>query len=92
MDEIVLQYANLVRGIAKKFYNVDKDDLFQAGCLGLIKAYNNYQDTSVPFHSYAYKYIFGEMYELSLKSRDIKLNKYYLKVYKLINEARNTLS
>ncbi len=92
MDEIILQYANLVRSIAKKFYNVDKEDLFQAGCLGLIKAYNNYRDSSVPFHSYAYKYIFGEMYELSVKSRDIKLNKHYLKLYKLINEARNTLS
>lgn len=92
MDDIILEYANLVRGIAKKFYNVDKEDLFQAGCLGLIKAYNNYQDNSIPFHSYAYKYIFGEMYELSLKSRDIKLNKYYLKLYKLINQARNTLS
>lgn len=92
MDELVLQYANLIRSISKKFYNVDKEDLFQAGCLGLIKAHNNYRNDGVPFHSYAYKYIFGEMYELSIKSRDIKLNKYYLKLYKLINQARNTLS
>lgn len=92
MDDLVLDYANLIRSISKKFYNVDKEDLFQAGCLGLIKAYKNYDNKDVPFSSYAYKYVFGEMYELSIKSRDIKLNKYYLKLYKLINQARNTLA
>ena len=92
MDDLITEYANLIRGIAKKFYNVDKEDLYQAGCLGLIKAYNNYQDKDIPFHSYAYKYIFGEMYELTMKSQNIKLNKYYLKLYKLINKTSNSLS
>lgn len=92
MDDLITEYANLIRGIAKKFYNVDKEDLYQAGCLGLIKAYNNYQDKEIPFHSYAYKYIFGEMYELTMKSQNIKLNKYYLKLYKLINKTSNSLS
>ena len=107
MDDLITEYANLIRGIAKKFYNVDKEDLYQAGCLGLIKAYNNYQDKEIPFHSYAYKYIFGEMYELTMKSQNIKFNKmlffvliylykylnyYYLKLYKLINKTSNSLS
>ncbi len=92
MNDLITEYANLIRGIAKKFYNVDKEDLYQAGCLGLIKAYNNYQDKEIPFHSYAYKYIFGEMYELTMKSQNIKLNKYYLKLYKLINKTSNSLS
>ena len=83
MDEysLTLKYEKLIYKIARKFYNVELDDLYQAGCIGLIKAYRNYDETSpVPFMNYAYKYIFGEMYDLANKSRDIKLNKAYLKL------------
>ena len=92
MDQLIEENSLLIFSIAKRFYNIDKEDLYQAGCLGLLKAYRNYRDTSVKFSSYAYKYIFGEMYELSLKSRDIKLNKNYLKLYRSINIAKNTLA
>ena len=92
MDELIKQNELLIWSIARKFYNVEKEDLYQAGCLGLIKAYNNYQDTSVAFSSYAYKYIFGEMYELTMKSRNIKLNKDCLKIYKNINKAHSYIT
>lgn len=85
-------YDPLIKHIAKKFYNIEKEDLIQAGYLGLIKARNNYHDgTDVKFGTYAYKYIFGEMYELSLKSRNIKLNKKYLNLYRSINKCKNLL-
>lgn len=92
MDELLSSNEWLIRSIAKKFYNVEWEDLYQAGCLGLIKAYNNYQDSNIKFSSYAYKYVFGEMYELSVRCRNIKLNKYYLKLYKLVNKARGILT
>ena len=92
MDYLVEEYAPLINSIAKKFYNVEREDLYQAGCLGLIKAYNNYKSEFGTFSGYAYKYIFGEMYELSVKCRNIKLNKYYLKIYKLVNQARSYLT
>ena len=92
MDTLIDEYSKLIYSVAKKFYNVEKEDLYQAGCLGLIKAYNNYKNEFGTFSSYAYKYIFGEMYELSVKCRDIKLNKYYLKLYKLINKSYNVLT
>ena len=95
MDEysLTLKYEKLIYKIARKFYNVELDDLYQAGCIGLIKAYRNYDETSpVPFMNYAYKYIFGEMYDLANKSRDIKLNKAYLKLYKRIEEAKMMLA
>ena len=44
------------------------------------------------FMCFAYKYIFGEMYELVNKSRSIKLNKYYLKLYREIEMARIELT
>lgn len=92
MDELIRENDLLIRSIAKKFYNVEAEDLYQAGCLGLIKAYNNYNNPDVKFSSYAYKYIFGEMYELSIRCQNIKLNKYYLKLYKLINKTKNYLT
>lgn len=91
MDD-VSQYDWLINSTARKFYNVEWEDLYQAGCLGLVKAYNNYNNPDVVFSEYAKKYVFGEMYELSVKSRNIKLNKYYLKVYKLVNLAASTLT
>lgn len=88
----LLEYFPLIRSIAKKFYNVNKEDLYQAGYLGLIKAYNNYKDSSVKFSTYAYKYIFGEMFDLSTKSRNIKLNKQCVKLLKLIDKTSNELT
>lgn len=92
MEELLFEHEALIRSIARKFYNVEYEDLYQAGCLGLIKAYSNYKVEFGTFASYAYKYIFGEMYELSVRCRNIKLNKYYLKLYKLINQCNNTLA
>lgn len=92
MEKIISEEEFLIRRVAKKFYNVEKEDLYQAGYLGLIKSQKNYKEEFGPFLNYAYKYIFGEMYELSVKSRNIKLNKYYLNLYKLVIKARSYLA
>lgn len=92
MEKIISEEEFLIRRVAKKFYNVEKEDLYQAGYLGLIKAQKNYKEEFGLFLNYAYKYIFGEMYELSVKSRNIKLNKYYLNLYKLVIKARSYLA
>ncbi len=92
MEDIISNNEWLIKAIAKKFYNVEWEDLYQAGCLGLIKAYNNYHEENGKFSSYAYNYVFGEMYELSVRCRNIKLNKYYLKLYKLINKSKGILT
>lgn len=90
MDNI-LDYFWLIKSVSKKFYNVEKEDLYQAGYLGLLKAEKNYKEEFGEFKSYAYKYIFGEMYNLQAKTSNIKTNKYYLKLYKLIIMAKNSL-
>lgn len=94
MDEtkLIEKYEGLIFKIAKKFYNVELSDLYQAGCIGLIKAYRKYdQSRGESFINYAYMHIFGEMYELTNKSRDIQLNKAYLKAYKLIKLSETKL-
>ena len=83
----------LIYKIARKFYNIDINDLFQAGCIGIIKASKHFIDNGeCKFSTFAYKYIFGEMYELANSSRDIKLNKMYLKSAKVIEKARSILT
>ncbi len=92
MEEKYLECDLLIRSIAKKFYNVESEDLYQAGCLGLIKAYKNYNDPNVPFQYFSYKYIFGEMYDLYLKTRNIKMNRYYTSISKLLNKTQEILT
>lgn len=82
-----------IMSIAKKFIGVDKKDLLQAGYIGALKACRKYsEEFNTNFYTYAYTWIFGEMYECANKSRDIRLNKNFLKVYKDIENARQLLS
>lgn len=91
-QEIIIKYESLIYKIAKKFYNVELSDLYQAGCIGLIKAYRNYNETTNSnFINFAYMYIFGEMYNLVNNSKDIKLTKEYQKLSKLITTTINKL-
>ena len=95
IEEIILSQdlESLIKSIAKKFYNVEKKDLYQAGYIGAIKAFNNYKiDSDIKFSTFAYKYIFGEMFELAKDNRNIKLNKNYLKIYKNIKKAKSLLT
>ena len=90
--EMLEKYEGLIFKIAKRFYNVELSDLYQAGRLGLIKAARKYNPSlGTPFKDFAYLDIFGEMYELVNKSRDIKLSKSYLQLAKKIQIAKNYL-
>jgi len=90
LESIIAVHEKLVYKIATKFYDVPKEDLYQAGVIGIIKAYNNFVDNgTTKFTTYAYNYIFGEMYELSNNLRSIKLNKNILGLYKRIEQTKN---
>lgn len=88
-EKIILQkYEPLIYKVAKNFYNVELCDLYQAGSLGLIKAYRNYnKNVSKNFINFAYMYIYGEMFEFVNNSQTIKLNKEYLRLSKSIKKA-----
>ena len=93
LEQIITLNEKLIYKIATKFYDVPKEDLYQAGVIGLIKAYNNYNKQSdTKFTTYAYNNIFGEMYELANNTRTKRLNKNILKTYKKIEEAKQHLS
>ena len=92
LEELIKSSAGLIWTLAKKFYGIDKNDLYQAGVLGVIKAYQNYKDDGQSkFSTYAYNYIFGEMYSLA-NNKEIKLNKDVTRLLKKIEMARCKLS
>ncbi|MEG0977162.1 MAG: sigma-70 family RNA polymerase sigma factor [Bacilli bacterium] len=86
-EQLIMENAGLIWKIANRFYNVDKKDLFQAGALGILKAYRNYKENGVTkFSTYAYDYIFGEMHILA-SNKEIKISK---DIIKLRNELEKT--
>ena len=92
-NNLIDNHIGLIKKIASKFYNVDKEDLIQVGVIGLLKAYQNFKDEGTTnFSTYAYYYIYGEMYNLAKSMRDIKVSKDLLKVYKKLETTRYTLA
>lgn len=86
--------SNLIYAIIRKYFKgYDIEDLYQVGAIGVIKASDNYKnDKSTKFSTYAYKYIYGEIYAHINSSKILKVSKDYYSLYKKINEAKNILS
>jgi RNA polymerase sigma-B factor len=63
-DDVVLQYANLVESIARRFLGACEplDDLVQEGYIGLIRSVDKYDvNMGVKFSTYATHFIIGEI-------------------------------
>ena len=74
-----------VKSLAKKFsFYKNKDDLYQAGYMGLIMAYKNFDPSfNVKFSTYAYSYILGEMKKI-INDNNLKYSKELLSLkYKI---------
>lgn len=62
LDELVKENEKLVWSIVKRMPSGDKEDLFQTGCIGLIKAVKRFDLTKgVMFSTYAVYMIIGEI-------------------------------
>ena len=91
-EKIVKDNEKMIWKIASHFYGIDKEDLFQAGIVGLLKALKKYKSNGVTkFSTYAHDYIFGEMYLLA-NNKSIKISKDILNLYKKIESARYMLA
>lgn len=77
-DMLVLGNLKLVLSIIQRFRykNVDFDDLFQVGCIGLIKALNNF-DTSlnIQFSTYGVVMILGEIKRFIRDNQPLKVSR-----------------
>lgn len=64
MNRLIEANLPLVTSISKKFMNrgYDYEDIYQIGCMGLVKAINNFDDNyNVKFSTYAVPMIIGEI-------------------------------
>ncbi len=64
LEKIIMGNMKLVLSVIKNFSNRcdNQDDLFQIGCIGLIKAINNFDDKfNLKFSTYAVPMIIGEI-------------------------------
>lgn len=92
MDEItnlILNNEKLIYSITNYFKNYNsKEDLYQAGCLGLINAYKRYNpNMNSKFTTYAYPYILGEMRKLVREDKGIKVSREITKLNLKIEKA-----
>ena len=84
---------NMIYDIMKRFYGVPKSDLYQAGVMGVLEALKNYQENkNCKFSTYAWTYIYGEMYALQASSKSINQNREGRKILKAINYAKERLT
>lgn len=91
-ERIVKENMGLIYKISERFYGIDKKDLFQAGALGLVKAYRNYKKNgTTKFSTYAHDYIFGEMYTLA-GNKEIKVSKDLKRLASMIEKVRFRLA
>lgn len=94
MEELILENKNLIYSITRYFERyANKEDLFQAGCIGMIMAYKNYDPSiNVKFTTYAYPYILGEMKKLVREDKSIKVNRNIQMLNLKIEKARVILT
>lgn len=85
MDSIIRQNEKMVRKLVSKFYTIkinaiDEEDLFQEGCIGLMKACEKYDlnnESTAKFINYAIYWIYEGIYRYIQKNKtneEISLN------------------
>ena len=77
-EEYIVSNIALVHSIANRFKGrgIDYDDLFQAGCLGLVRAVDNFDESKgFAFSTYAVPVIMGEIRRLFRDGGSIKVSR-----------------
>lgn len=94
-NSTALNHMGLVHACCKRFSNkgIEYDELFAAGCLGLTKAINNFDESrNLQFSTYAFPVIMGEIKRLFRDGGAVKvsrsLKELAMKICKLNNENK----
>ena len=77
-DEMISNNIGLVHSIANRFRGrgADYDDLFQSGCIGLIKAVDNFDESKgFAFSTYAVPVIMGEIKRIFRDGGAVKVSR-----------------
>ncbi len=93
LRKIILDNQNLIYSVIHKFKGRDFDDLYQAGCLGIINAYKNFNENlNVKFTTYAYPFVVGEIYKSIACNRNIHMSPMNIKLSNSIKKAEEYLT
>lgn len=94
INEIIEENSNLIYSVVSMFSNnTNKEDLYQAGILGILKAYKNFDNTlNVKFTTYAYPYIVGEIKKYIREDKNIKISRNISKFNYKIEEVSSLLN
>ena len=77
-EQKIVENVGLVHSVAKRFTSrgAEYDDIFQAGCLGLIKAVDNFdEEKGFQFSTYAVPVIIGEIKRIFRDGGPIKVSR-----------------
>ena len=91
-EDIIKNNISLIYSLIKKYKhtNTDKDDLFQIGCIGLLKAIDNFDPSfNVQFSTYAVPLILGELKRHFRDSGLIKVSRSLKELNIAINKEKN---
>lgn len=93
-EELIQKNIGLVHSTLKHFQNsrLEYDDMFQAGCLGLLKAARGFDESKgVMFSTYAVCVISGEIKRLIRDDTPIKMSRHLREISMRVNKAKNKL-
>ncbi|MBO7214434.1 MAG: sigma-70 family RNA polymerase sigma factor, partial [Clostridia bacterium] len=93
-QKFVTANVRLVLSIIKRFpsVKVSKDDMFQAGCVGLIKAVDNFDSSfGVTFSTYAVPMIIGEIKRIIRTNNSLRISRSIRDTAYQVLKARNSL-
>ena len=98
-EEFIEKNLPLVHSICKRFVGrgIEYDDLYQAGCIGLIKATDNFEESKgFAFSTYAVPVIMGEVRRLFRDGGAVKVSRsikeLYLKIMRETEILEQTLN
>ena len=93
-DLLVTENLRLVTSLCKKFLGkgIDFDDLYGAGCVGLVKAAKGFDETrGLRFSTYAVPVILGEIRRLFRDGGEVKVSRSIRETYLKAMRVRDTL-
>ena len=93
-DEFIEKNLGLVHSCANRFRGrgIEYDDLFSSGCMGIVKAYDAFDEgRGVRFSTYAVPVILGEIKKLFRDGGSVKVSRSLKELSMKINYARESL-
>ena len=93
-EEFIENNLGLVHACAGRFRGrgVEYDDLYSAGCMGLIKAYDGFdQERGVQFSTYAVPVILGEIKKLFRDGGTVKVSRSLKELGLRVSAARERM-